>query len=198
MGSKSLPEEDKTMGVAKLNIFVSDVADPCGTWNGGGRMTIFDCKGILNWPCGRYRAPDGTWQPVPNGHYENLPFRCGHLEVEVPPGCYWAVAGYASPGPKWIHLNYTTHVGIVGVRCDETACVKLYNPTVRLCWDWFWIGLRMLTLPRSEPPLDPEKVKRLEELANDLLREIPAHPIEAVIERTFDSIFEAAKAGKEE
>jgi hypothetical protein len=103
------------MGTGKLNIWVSDVANPCGTWQGGGKITIFDCDGILEWPCGRYMAPDGSWQPVPGGKYKDLPFKCGHLEVEVPPGCYWAVAGQVNPGTGWIHLNYTTHVGIVGV-----------------------------------------------------------------------------------
>src|SRR5207247_8799660 len=43
-----------------------------------------------------------------------------------------------------IRFNGTTHVGIVEVSCNETACVKLYNPTLRLCWDWFIVGLRAL------------------------------------------------------
>ncbi len=38
------------MGVGRLNVWVSDVADACGTWSGAGRMTIFDCDGILRWP----------------------------------------------------------------------------------------------------------------------------------------------------
>jgi hypothetical protein len=74
-------------GVGKLNIWVSDVANACGTWQGQGRMlriTILDCNGVLKWNCGRYLAPNGTWQPVPNGRYLNLPFNCGHMEVEVP------------------------------------------------------------------------------------------------------------------
>ena len=185
------------MGIAKLNIWVSDVANPCGTWNGGGNVTVFDCAGILEWPCGRYLAPDGTWQPVPGGKYKHLPFKCGHLEVEVPPGCYWTLAGYVSPGPTWIHLNYTTHVGIAEVGCGETACVKLYNPTLKLCWNWFWIGLRRLTLARSQPPIRPDKVEQLEKLVNEILRDVPDHPAESVIKRTFDDLFEAAKGGED-
>src|SRR5579859_3428216 len=127
------------MGIAKLNVWVSDVADACGTWPGNGGITILDCKGILEWPCGRYLDPTGEWRLVPNGKYENLPFRCGHLEVELPPGCYWAIAGYVSPGAGFIHLNYTTHVGIAEVGCDQTACIKLFNPSVRLCWNWFLV-----------------------------------------------------------
>ena len=185
------------MSVGKLNIWISDVADPCGTWKGDGRVTVFDCKGILEWPCGCFMAPDGNWKPVPGGKYTNLPLRCGHLEVEVPPGCYWVIAGYVSPGPTWVHLNYTTHVGIVGVECGETACVKLYNPTLKLCWDWFYIGLRMLTLARSQPILPPDKVKRLGEMAEDLLRPVPTHPIEPVVERIFDDLYKELEKGLE-
>lgn len=180
------------MGVGKLNIWVSDVADPCGTWEGGGRLTIFDCKGILDWPCGRYLAPDGKWQPVPGGTYEDLPFRCGHLEAEVPPGTYWVVAGYVGERPRVIHLNYTTHVGIVQVGCDETACVKLYNPTVRLCWNWLRVGLRTLATLRSAAALDPDMVKQVETLVEELLRDVPRLPIEEVLEKIFGQLVESA------
>lgn len=182
------------MGIGKLNIWVSDVANPCGTWDGAGQMTIFDCKGILEWPCGRYLAPDGNWKTVPNGLYKDLPFRCGHLQVEVPPGCYWVIAGYVSPG-KFIHLNYTTHVGIVQVGCDETACVKIYNPTIRLCWDWFWVGLRILA---KRGQIDIEGVKQIEALAEKLLKDAPRQPVERVIERAFEDLIEVAKHPKKE
>ena len=179
------------MGIARLNVWVSDVADPCGTWNGQGSMTIFDCKGILEWPCGRYIDIHDTWQPVPNGIYKDLLFKCGHLEVEVPPGCYWVLAGYVSPGP-FIHLNYTTHVGIAQVGCDETACVKIYNPTLRLCWDWFWVGLRVLAA-RGQGRIDPGRIQELENTVEELLRDAPRLPIERVIERGFEDLVEAAK-----
>jgi hypothetical protein len=188
------------MSIAKLNIWVSDVGDPCGTFKGGsehGGIQIFDCKGILEWPCGHYLAPDGNWQPVPNGKYENLPFKCGHLEVEVPPGCYWILAGYESKGVRFFHLNYTTHVGIVQVGCHETACVKLFNPTVRLCWDWVWFGLRMLSLPRSQAVLRLDKVEELGRLARELLQPLAVNPIEPVIEKILDDVFEKAKRGVE-
>lgn len=180
------------MGMAKLNIWVSDVADACGIWPGAGRVTIFDCKGILEWPCGRFLATDGSWQPVPGGRYANLPFKCGHLQVEVPPGCYWVVAGYVSPG-RFIHLNYTTHVGITDAGCDETACVKLYNPTLRLCWNWFRIGLRMNAIRRSPAAVDPEKVGKVEKLVEELLKDIPRSPIEETIEKNFSQLVESAE-----
>jgi hypothetical protein len=184
------------MSVARANIWISDVADACGTWPGSGRATIFDCDGVLQWPCGRYLAPDGTWRGVPNGEYLNLPFRCGHLEVELPPGCYWASAGQVFPNPTRIHINYGTHVGIFQAKCDEVACVKLWNPTLRHCWDWFRVGLRRLALPLSQPALDPEKVARVEKLVEDLLKDVPRLPIESTIEKLFDDLVERAKSGE--
>lgn len=184
------------MGLGKLNVWVSDVADPCGTWEGGGTMTIFDCKGILEWPCGRYLAPDGNWHPVPGGIYKDLPFKCGHLEAEVPPGCYWVLAGYVSRGPH-IHLNYTTHVGIAQVGCDQTACIKVYNPTIRLCWDWFLVGLRVLAAT-GQARIDPKRVGELEKNVEELLRDAPRLPIERVIERTFEDLAESAKKQQKE
>ncbi len=181
------------MGTGRLNVWVSDVADPCGTFNGSGRMTIFDCEGILQWPCGRFLAPNGQWQPVPNGIYRNLPFRCGHLEVELPPSCYWVIAGSVSPAPGFIHLNYTTHVGIVQVGCNETACVKLYNPTLRLCWNWFLAGLRILSTAHPQAGIDPEEVEKLQNIVEEkFLQGVRTFPIERVIARGFEDLAELA------
>jgi hypothetical protein len=171
------------MGVARLNIWVSDVADPCGTFKGSGQMSILDCKGVLEWPCGRFADPEGQWRPVPNGQYHDLPFRCGHLEVEVPPGCYWAVAGYVGPPiGHGIHLNGTTHVGIAEVACGQTACVKLFNPTLRLCWDWFLVGLRAAAVGGHEPVIQEEQIREIEERGNEILKAVGAAPIEETVE----------------
>lgn len=96
-----------------------------------------------------------------------------------------------SPGP-FIHLNYTTHVGIVQVGCDETACVKIYNPTIRLCWNWFLVGLRVLAA-RGQARLDPKRVDELEKSVEELLRDAPRLPIERAIERIFEDLAESAK-----
>lgn len=181
------------MGVARINVWVSDVADPCGTWNGGGTMTVLDCDGVLEWRCGRYLTPDGQWKGVPNGAYKDLPFRCGHLEVEVPPGCYWVVAGYVGPAGRHIHFNYTTHVGIVQVSCDQTACVKLYNPTLRLCWDWFWVGLRAAAAAGPRGAIAAAQVKELEQQAGRLLAKAPKLPIEETLERVLADLTASAK-----
>jgi hypothetical protein len=179
------------MGVGRLNIWISDVADACGTWRGGGRATIFDCDGILAWPCGRWRTEGTDWERVPDGQYRNLPFRCGHLEAELPPGCYWVVAGSVSPGSGYIHLNYTTHVGIAQVACGETACVKLYNPSVRLCWNWFRVGIQALA---AKGELDRELVGRVEGMVEkELLAEVPPAPGEEILAEVYDDFIKLAQ-----
>lgn len=181
------------MGLARLNVWVSDVADPCGTFKGGGTMTILDCDGVLAWPCGRFLNPDGKWEPVPGGEYRGLPFRCGHLEVELPPGCYWVTAGYVGqPGGGFIHFNYTTHVGIVQVGCDETACVKLYNPTIRLCWNWFFAGLKALSAVRGSG-ITAAQVRQVEEVGRRVLAKAPVLPMEETLEQVLDELVKPPK-----
>jgi hypothetical protein len=184
------------MGVGRLNLWVSDVADACstfrgGTAEGGGGITVLDCRGVLQWPCGRYQTPQGEWLPIPNGSYENLPFECGHLEVELPPGCYWAMAGWTAPNPGFIHFNYVTHVGIAEVSCDQVACVKLFNPSARLCWNWALLGLRMLAIHGG---VDPNRVEEVADIVeSELLRDAPRLPIEKVLERVFDDLADDAR-----
>ncbi len=188
------------MGAGRLNIWVSDVADACGTFSGGtaeggGGVTILDCRGVLQWPCGRYQTPQGEWVPVPRGYYRNLPFECGHIEVELPPGCYWAIAGWVTPGRGFTHLNYTTHVGIAQVGCDDVACVKLFNPSVRLCWDWALVGLRMIAIHGG---VDPDRVEEVANIVeNEFLRDAPRPPVEKMLERAFDDLVEEARTGRE-
>jgi hypothetical protein len=181
------------MGLARINVWISDVADPCGTFKGSGQMTVLDCKGVLEWPCGRFLDPAGKWVPVPNGVYHDLPFRCGHLEVEVPPGCYWVTAGYVGPPVGGIvHFNGTTHVGIVEVGCDQTACVKLYNPTLRLCWDWFRAGLHALAGAQGTG-LTAAQAREVEDTVEGVLKEVPTLPHEETLHRVLTELIDSAK-----
>lgn len=191
-------------GVSKLNIWVSDLDRPCGTWDNDWKekeeskitwkMTILDCDGVLYWPCGRYLAIDGTWKPVPNGKYVNLPFKCGHMEVEVPPGCYWITAAYRVGEGKDDHVrfNKSTHVGIVQVGCGDNACVKLFNPSIKLCWTWFRYGMIMNSMGR-QPAFDPQRVRQIETQVNTLLRDIPDTPAERAIGQVFEGLIESSK-----
>ena len=77
------------MSTAKLNVWVTRTADACHIddrrqWF----VHITDCHGnVLVW-CDK--------------KYSFLPTKCGHLEVEIPPGCYtvfasWTPAGAVQP-----------------------------------------------------------------------------------------------------
>lgn len=108
------------MGLAKLNIWVSGMDDPCSVDNRTWYVTIYNCDGeVLRW-C------DKT--------YAVLPAKCGHLEVEVPPGCYYikAVWSFSFLGGVY-YVNHFTDAAIVQACCESTTCVKLFNPSLHRC-----------------------------------------------------------------
>ena len=108
------------MGMAKLNVWVSDKDDPCAISDRTWFITIYDCDGnVLTWCRRRYLV---------------LRARCGHLEVEVPPGCYRISAVWSfGRREKGLWGNHFTDSAIVQARCDETVCVRLFNPSIHRC-----------------------------------------------------------------
>lgn len=110
------------MGMVKLNVYVSGIDDPCKidprTWY----VTIFNCDGSVLEFCGK--------------RYVVLPARCGHLEVDVPPGCYYikAVWSYFVVTPGLVYrANHFTDAAIVTACCGKEVCVTLFNPSVHRC-----------------------------------------------------------------
>ena len=180
-------------GVGKLNIWVSALDNPCGIWNNhekdGWRITILDCDGIFKWDCGTYLNPEGDWQPVPNGIYANIPFRCGHLEVKLPPGTYWVVAaiwaGNFEPGTDSVRFNKSTHVGIAQVKCDKATCLKLFNPSIKLCWTWFKYGMYMNSFG-GQGGFPIRDVRRIDKLVSEMMRDVPMVPAERNIIKLLD------------
>lgn len=79
------------------------------------------CDGqVLNW-CGR--------------RYVGLKAPCGHLEVEVPPGCY-IIRGGESMGVNahgGVTGNHMTDHAVVTACCDESTCVTLFAPSLHNC-----------------------------------------------------------------
>ena len=146
------------MGMAKLNIWVSGMDDPCSVDNRTWYVTIYDCDGnVLEW-CGK--------------KYLLLPAKCGHLEVEVPPGSYYikAVWGYrqVEPGKYWV--NHWTDANIAQACCGETTCVKLFNPSAHRCG---WIYVRALQDLARQKLIRAEVVKQAEEAIKATLTHIP-------------------------
>ncbi len=147
------------MGLAKLDIWVSEMEDPCGvddehTWY----VFIFDCDGrVLNW-CGR--------------SYAAIPARCGHLEVDVPPGIYYIKAVWWAQRVGLVyHVNHFTDAAIVNALHGEAVSVKLFNPSLHRCGHIFVGALRALLKHRG---IKPELVKEQEALMNKILADVPA------------------------
>jgi hypothetical protein len=132
------------MSTARLNVWVTQVGKPCRidserTWF----VHILHCNGeILEW-CGR--------------RYVNLKTECGHLDVEIPPGCYTVVATWSpSHDPNNVPTslgNHISHLSIVRANCGDHVCVTLFPPTFHFCGIW-WLtavadAVKMDALPRE-------------------------------------------------
>ncbi len=119
------------MSTAKLNIWISDLDKPCKISNIPWYVNIYTCDGEpLEW-CGK--------------RYIVLKADCGHLEVEVPPGCYTinAVWGYYQTGGA-IYGNHFTDHAIVNAKCGEETCITLYTPQAHRCGLIFKLALEDL------------------------------------------------------
>ena len=153
------------MSTAKLNIWITKLGEPCRIddktqWF----VHILHCNGeILQW-CDK--------------RYANLPTRCGHLEVEIPPGCYMVVATW-SPGatgnvPTSLG-NHLSHVQIIRAECDDHLCVTLFTPTFHQCGVWWTVAAReaLAVLPREAQPAAKQALEAMDAL-NKL---IPPDPL---------------------
>lgn len=147
------------MGLAKLNIWVSEMDDPCSVSNRTWYVTIYDCDGnVLQW-CGR--------------RYVVIPARCGHLEIEVPPGCYYIKAVWSfkviTPGLAY-RVNHFTDAAIVQAVCDQTTCLKLFNPSAHRCGI---IYVRALDDLVRQKAIKPQVARQAQEALNAALAELP-------------------------
>jgi len=171
-----------------LDIWVGELGSPCGVADSieSGQITILDCEGVFHWAGGRYRSEGGTWEPIPGGNYTAIPFVAGHVEVELPPGCYAAIGGWVSPTAQYIHFNYATHMGLVNIRCDEKACVKLFNPSVQFCFDEFFHALRALAV---QGRVDGKRVLELRAQVAELIADAPRFPVEEAVIKAHAALF---------
>jgi hypothetical protein len=145
------------MGMANLNVWVSGLDDPCSIDNRTWYVTIYNCDGeVLEW-CGR--------------RFVVLRAKCGHLEVEVPPGCYYLRAVWSfSIGDGVIYVNHLTDAAIVQACCDHTVCVTLFNPSIHRCGV---IYLRALEDAVRQKAVRPEAARALQEAMNPVLEVLP-------------------------
>jgi hypothetical protein len=155
------------MALGRLNVFISGLDEPCKIDSRDWFVTIYDCDGrVFEW-CGR--------------RYVVLRAHCGHLEVELPPGCYTLVAvwGFWTDPAGNIFGNHLTDHGIAQVCCDRTTCVTLYTPTAHRCGQLFKVALRVLEKrPEGGPPA--ELVAQATEAIDEIMKYLPrpARPFE--------------------
>jgi hypothetical protein len=158
------------MGMAKLNVWVRDKDFPCRPdmrwiWS----VDVFVCDGRpLEW-CG-------------TTYYGAHRTRHGHVEIELPPGCYIVRARTGSKG----HHNLFTHMTMVVVGCGETACVNLVPPGAWTCGVQFNMALefqaRIGNVPRdlAERAIEANRAI-VEYLPKDRFPIEEAEPVEAIL-----------------
>ena len=171
--------------MSKLNVFISAMDDPCGISQRTWYVTIYDCDGNVLQHCGK--------------KYVVLPARCGHLEVEVPPGCYYikAVWNYHIVKPGVYRVNHFTDAAIVTIGCGQHHCVKLFNPNVHRCGTIYALALRDLVRQKA---INRRVIDQLEEINRPILEQVgrPGKMFElGNLEEIDHELKKIAKKGKE-
>lgn len=154
------------MCTAKLCVWITDFGHSCriidqDTWF----VHIVDCEGnVLKW-CGR--------------EYRNIEAKCGHVEIDVPPGCYSVFASHTGNTTGTSFGNRLSHVQIVRVNCGDEACVTLFTPTLWFCGTWFATAVQM-NIPRlAKAGVDREVANNAVKAVQRLLDGIPIDPFTA-------------------
>lgn len=119
------------MSTAKLNVWITRFADACHIedkekWY----VHITDCTGKpLVW-C--------------NTTYTFLEANCGHLEIDIPPGCYTVFASHTARKDVKVQPfgNRLTHVQVVRANCGDHVCVTLFSPGMSSCGTWFALAVK--------------------------------------------------------
>ena len=90
------------MGMARLNVWITKPGRPCTIDSGSWIVYVLTCDlKPLEW-C---RFPPRT------------PAKCGHAEIDLPPGCYVVIA---------LGDGGMTCPAVVEACCDHHVCVKLF------------------------------------------------------------------------
>ena len=113
------------MSTATLNVWITDFGDACHIEDSEKWFVhITDCTGnVLKW-CGK--------------EFSFIPAKCGHVEIEIPPGCYTVFAGHSPRGAGVGQFgNRLTHVQVVRANCGDHVCVTLFSPSLWHCGTWF-------------------------------------------------------------
>jgi hypothetical protein len=157
------------MSTAKLNVWITNRADACHIDDQHQYYVhITDCHGKpLVW-CNDKKP------------YTFLPAKCGHLEVEIPPGCYTVFASQSSEPPKDPAFqpfgNFLTHVQVVRANCGDHVCVTLFAPGMHYCGTWFQEALEAHAEIFRINNINADVVAKTKLAINDLLNTLQPEP----------------------
>jgi len=159
------------VSTANLNVWISNFGDPCHiedkeTWF----VHILDCEGkVVEW-CRK--------------KYSFIPAKCGHAQIEIPPGCYAVFAGHSPQGQGVPPFgNRLTHVQIIRVNCGDHACVTLFSPSMWFCGTWFAHAVATQLPGLQKANIDPKLAQTAVEGVQALLAKLPIDPFTANMRR---------------
>jgi hypothetical protein len=153
------------MSLATLNVWITAIGDPCHIIDEQPKrdwfVHIVDCEGKpLTW-CGR--------------SYRDLKAKCGHLQVEIPPGCYVVFASENSQGHGLGEFgNLLTHLQIVRANCGDHVCVTLFSPSAHFCGTWFAGAIYVFGAALANAGVDPKITAAALEAVQRLVSVLPA------------------------
>lgn len=97
-----------------------------------------------------------------------IPTRDGHVEIEVPPGCYLVAASMHT----WfvngvLHGNWATDRAIVQACCGEDVCVGLYASSFQPC---NWIFQQVIAMLLQNKAIAAEDARRVQDALKSLYK----------------------------
>ena len=149
------------MSTATLNVWITAIGDPCHIVDGDEWFVhIVDCEGkVLQW-CGR--------------KFRDIPAKCGHAEIEIPPGCYAVFAGHSKEGSGVPPFgNRLTHVQVVRANCGDHICVTLFSPSLWYCGTWFKAAVEQQIPGLTKARVDQKITRAAIEAVQNLLEALP-------------------------
>jgi hypothetical protein len=148
------------MSTARLNVWITEIGDPCHIIDHDQWFVhIVDCEGrVLKW-CGRT--------------YRDIPTKCGHAEIEIPPGCYAVFAGHTPKTTGTSFGNRLTHVQIVRANCGDHICVTLFSPSLWHCGTWFKAAITQQAAGLAKAGVDDRTANVVVDAVQKLLAILP-------------------------
>ncbi len=155
------------MSLATLNVWITQIGHPCQIGdNIQWFVHIVDCEGKpVTW-CGK--------------SYRDIPTKCGHAEIEIPPGCYAVFASenrqdaQGHQGGFGVYGNQLTHVQVVRVNCGDHACVTLFSPSAHFCGTWFGAAIVVLLPALAASGVNPKIINAAANAVKELVAVLPA------------------------